>query len=331
LLSSATPEFWTSHFYGKITDPASSPAEATTPPSVGDLKKEAYKLRKKIWGESFEDRVEYYRKKSVYGGLNSWSLRQVIVKGGDDVRQELLASQLIVLFKKVFDDASLPLWLKPYEVIVTGSESGLIEFVNDTVSVDSVKKQFPAGSSLSFIFESVFSDQIQTARQNFIESLAAYCIVCYILQVRDRHNGNLLLDRKGHLIHIDFGFMLNNTPGNFSFESGVKLTSEYLEIMGGEKPFMESFSVLMIRGILEARKHHEQFLLLVQLMGECGNTLPCFGGDVGATVKSMRDRFFLNLPDDACLEKILELIDSSLDSWRNNTYDSYQRLTNGIL
>jgi len=37
-------------------------------------------------------------------------------------------------------------------------------------------------------------------------------LVCYILQVKDRHNANILLDREGHLLHIDFGFVLGDTP-----------------------------------------------------------------------------------------------------------------------
>ena len=54
--------------------------------------------------------------------------------------------------------------------------------------------------------------------------------------MRDRHNANMLIDREGHIIHIDFGFMLSNSPGGVAFEtSPFKLTQEFLDIMDGEQ------------------------------------------------------------------------------------------------
>ncbi len=59
--------------------------------------------------------------------------------------------------------------------------------------------------------------------------------MCYFLQIKDRHNGNILIDDEGHIIHIDFGFMLSNAPGKgLQFEKApFKLTSEFVEVMGG--------------------------------------------------------------------------------------------------
>ena len=62
-----------------------------------------------------------------------------------------------------------------------------------------------------------------------------------MFNVKDRHNGNILLDHDGHIIHIDFGFFLTNAPGGgtIQFESApFKLTKEYVDIMGGPESEM---------------------------------------------------------------------------------------------
>ncbi|CAA9988742.1 phosphatidylinositol 4-kinase, putative [Plasmodium knowlesi strain H] len=294
-------------------------------------KKNCRIIKRLLWGELFEEKKKKIRKTSPYGKLKTWDLKCVIVKGGDDLRQELLASQLIRQFKVIFENAGLPLWLRPYEILVTGANSGIIEYVNDTCSVDSLKRKFGV-ESISTIFNVVFADYIFEAKKNFIESHAAYSLISYLLQVKDRHNGNLLLDSDGHLIHIDYGFMLTNSPGNVNFEtSPFKLTQEYLDIMDGEKSEnYEYFRRLIVSGFLEARKHSEEIILFVELMMPALK-IPCFANGTQFCIDSLKERFMTNLAVDVCIQRINALIESSINNFRSVQYDYFQRITNGIM
>ena len=93
-------------------------------------------------------------------------------------------------------------------------------------------------------------------------SILGYSIVTYLLQIKDRHNGNILLDRDGHLIHIDFGFILSNTPGNIGFEAApFKLPPEYVEVLGGVNgAAFSEFKALFRHGFEAARKHCDRII-----------------------------------------------------------------------
>jgi len=106
------------------------------------------------------------------------------------------------------------------------------------------------------------------AQRNFTESLAAYSLICYILQIKDRHNGNILLDREGHLIHIDYGFMLSSSPGSLNFETApFKLTIEFVEVMGGREGSMFNyFGTILQSGFLAIRKYAHKIISLVEML-----------------------------------------------------------------
>ena len=285
------------------------------------------------FGEPFDEKIKRIRKISPYGKLAAWTLKSVIVKFGDDCRQEYLAMQLITQFKKIFDAASLPIYLNPYHILVNSTSSGLIELVSDAISIHQLKGFYQKLDntticiSLRDHFKRFYGEdtlEYNRAVQNFVESLAGYSLVTFLLQIKDRHNGNILMDSSGHLIHIDFGFMLSNSPGGVNAENApFKFPQEYLDVLGGFNGEMfKYFKQLLLKGYLEARKYCEKIIALVDMMS-VGSKLPCFSAGP-ATVDSLRERFNINMTEKQVVEFLETALQQSHDNWRTRGYDRFQ-------
>ena len=275
------------------------------------------------------------RAASPRGESRRWALRSVLCKSNDDVRQEAFVMQLLRVLDGAFPP---PLRLRPYAVLPTGRACGLIETVVGARSVDHAKRRAPRGrSSLPDIFEARWgadAGALARARAAFLHSVAAYSIASYLLGIRDRHNGNLLLADDGAIVHIDFGFALGLAPGGRAgpeTSAPFKLTAEMVQVIGGPESdaFREELPRLCTLALRAARLRARALLALVEVMS-LRPSLRCLVGAGSRPLDGLRERLMLDVPDDELPARVQALVDRSYCALGPGAYDRYQQLRNGI-
>ena len=123
-----------------------------------------------------------------------------------------------------------------------------------------------------------------------------------------------------------------NFNAQFSLETApFKLTSEMLEVLGGERsmPFVE-FRMLLAQGFLAMQRASDEVLGCLRTLAT-DSQFPCFRGkDAAAVLATVRQRFRLELSRDETVEHVEALVRKSLSSASTNAYDGFQKLTMGI-
>ncbi|CAJ0833297.1 14996_t:CDS:2 [Entrophospora sp. SA101] len=138
-----------------------------------------------VFREDWNTKRERIRKASPFGNHPNWRLFSVIVKTGADLRQEQLACQLIKEMERIWQKDHVNVWVKYYRVLVTSDHSGLIETIQNSISIHSIKKDAYAKrlNEKGFVFTlfdyfvktygDVTSEAFLRAQDNFMRSLAA--------------------------------------------------------------------------------------------------------------------------------------------------------------
>ncbi|KAH6709296.1 phosphatidylinositol 4-kinase-like protein [Leptodontidium sp. MPI-SDFR-AT-0119] len=256
--------------------------------------------------------------------------QSAIFKVGDDCRQDVLALQMIAAFRGIFHDVGLDVYVFPYRVTATAPGCGVIDVLPNSISRDMVGREAVNGLYDYFVSKYGNEDSLrfQEARSNFVKSMAAYSLISFLLQFKDRHNGNIMIDDAGHILHIDFGFCFDIAPGGVKFERApFKLTSEMMAVMGGrtDHQAFKWFEELTVKAFLASRPYAEKLSQLVLLMMDSG--LPCFKPE---TIQNFKDRFVLEKSEREAADFMKGLIKKSYSSYSTGVYDQFQLMTNGI-
>jgi phosphatidylinositol 4-kinase B len=271
------------------------------------------------------------RKTSLFRESDGWSIRSVIVKSGNELLGEIIAYQMLAAMGRIWREEGKPIWVYPYQIYLVSSTAGIIETVNDATSIHRIKKS-RIGNARNYPLREYFMElhgsntpKYKCCVRNFLYSLVGYSLATYLLQIKDRHNGNIMVDREGHIIHVDFGFILGAYPGFYCVEMApFKMCKEYLDLLGD---LLDEFKLLFLEGFLALRRHSEGLCRIIETMvGHSG--IECLNA---RELSNFRIRLKLDLSDREIEEYVLHLINRSLNSMGTGLYDSYQYFSHGYL
>uniref|UniRef100_A0A8L8K2Q3 Phosphatidylinositol 3-kinase catalytic subunit type 3 n=1 Tax=Heligmosomoides polygyrus TaxID=6339 RepID=A0A8L8K2Q3_HELPZ len=241
----------------------------------------------------------------------------LIFKQGDDLRQDQLVIQMFRLMDSLFKKDQLDLKLTPYAVLSTGVNEGFVQFVKakplreiintykryNTDSIKEAMKEARPDANGPFGIEG-------EVVENYVRSLAGYCVMCYVLGVGDRHLDNLLLCENGRLFHVDFGFILGRDTK--PLPPPMKLTNEMLQAMGGIKSDQfRHFCMHCDSAYRILRRHANVILNLFSLMLDAG--IHNISEERDKAVFKVEERLRLDLSDEAASVHIFGVIETSMN------------------
>lgn len=326
------------------------------PHAMPTHKSVGHELLDKVFGSSWADKCREIRQMSPFGKVDGWRLASFIMKAGEDIRREALVMQIISKLRRWFNEEIPPLhrpYMRPYTIMCVGGDAGLVECLSDAKSIDEIKKRADSFVSLRDYFERAYGPPIanrgqapppppgittfEIAQDNFLRSLVGYSLVCYVLQIKDRHNANILMDRDGHIMHIDFGFVLGDSPKMakvpiFNERAPFKLSQEFWDVLGGwninEGGLGVRFCKMFELAFACASAHADEIASLVEATMLTLHPNPRTARMMASGVRS---RLKMMGPHGSVRQKmfIVGLVNDALKSWGTPTYDWLQKTMNG--
>ncbi|GMH67946.1 hypothetical protein TrST_g4178 [Triparma strigata] len=276
------------------------------------------------------------RTQTPHSHLPGWSLQPYIIKSGEDVRLETLIMSLLKIFSKKFSEIINGPQITTYEINSCGVNKGVIECVLDSISLSELKKNYIFRSRIHTL-KNLYTTLLLESKNKFFKSLVGYSLACYVLQIKDRHNGNILLTRSGELVHIDFGYVLGKVPKMgripiFSERAPFKLTREMWDVIGGWSGGGGEFCRMFEEGLAKLAEAREEICAVLEAgliaIAEQGDGVQA-RKEAKVIVDGVRRRLTIREDGRERKEFVANLVSIAINDYRTSTYDWLQKNMNG--
>ena len=230
-------------------------------------------------------------------------IKNILVKT-EDIRIDRLANIMMFLMNE-YDDFCL----LPYNTFVVSKNEGWIEMIPDVKSLHDINQ---LSSLQNYILANNKDSNINELRRLFIKSCASNCILTYVLGVGDRNLNNIMVDKQGRIINIDYSYVLGHDPKYESCE--MRITKGMLDMIGGKNSIeYQQFKILCTSMYKEIRKYSFFWYTFMKYLIDAKPNIDTYYGSIKELRKHVEARFMLNSPNDDVDVFIAETVEKNSD------------------
>ena len=248
-------------------------------------------------------------------------VRNVLVKN-EDVRTDRLAIIMMYLMNQ-YDDFNLV----PYNIFVVSKSSGWIEMVDGVKSLCDINR---TSTLQNYILSNNKDKSIDVIRRTFIKSCASNCILTYVLGVGDRNLNNIIVDKRGTIINIDFSYVLGHDPKYEPCE--MRITKGMLDMLGGKNSLeYQQFRILSTSMYKQVRAYNFFWYTFLKYIVDAKPNIDHYHGSLKELRQHVEHRFMLNSDNEEVDIFIAETVDKNSDqTWTSMLSDASVNVTTSV-
>jgi len=205
---------------------------------------------------------------------NNDNMISVIFKYGDDLKYDVLTTNLLSIIDILWLKNNLDLKMKTYSALQTGSKTGFISIIQNSKQIKNAK--FGLNSIFSNSSNNNDNEDLKKNREFYARSCAGYCVATWILGISLNKNNaeNIMIHNNGSLFYINFGsYILNrnknrnrNRNETDNHNESPFLFTNYMKYPLNKEPLYSQFIEWLFKAYCLLRNKYKLFLNLLLLM-----------------------------------------------------------------